>query len=61
VADLMPEIAAGLAADAAYTELLGDMSQRFVLVVLGTTIHEFACNNALLPHETRGWSDQVRP
>src|SRR5688572_17869594 len=28
---------------------------------LGATIHEFACNSALLPTETRGWSDQVRP
>ena len=32
-----------------------------VMVVLGATIHEFACNDALLPNETRGWSDQVRP
>ena len=37
-----------------------------VMVVLGTTIHEFACNNfacnnAFLLIETRGWSDQVRP
>src|SRR5688572_21786567 len=29
--------------------------------VLGTTIHEFACERRLLPIETRGWSDQVRP
>ena len=33
----------------------------FVMVVLGTTIHEFACHCSALPHETRGWSDQVRP
>jgi len=40
------------------------------MVVLGTTIHEFACDNAFLLFETRGWSadecrlaptDQVRP
>jgi hypothetical protein len=31
------------------------------MVVLGTTIHEFACRNWMLPNETRGWSDQVRP
>jgi hypothetical protein len=31
----------------------------FVMVVLGTTIHEFAGVIALLPIETRGWSDQV--
>jgi len=31
------------------------------MVALGATIHEFACNSALLPIETRGWSDQVRP
>jgi len=28
-----------------------------VMVVLGTTIHEFACDNEILPIETRGWSD----
>jgi hypothetical protein len=28
----------------------------FVMVVLGTTIHEFACNSAILPDKTRGWS-----
>jgi hypothetical protein len=33
----------------------------FVMVVLGTTIHEFAGHDALSPNETRGWSDQVRP
>jgi hypothetical protein len=33
----------------------------FVMVVLGTTIHEFACSHADLPIEIRGWSDQVRP
>jgi hypothetical protein len=33
----------------------------FVMVVLGTTIHEFACDRAILLIETRGWSDQVRP
>jgi hypothetical protein len=32
-----------------------------VMVVLGTTIHEFACDSQTLPSETRGWSDQVRP
>jgi len=31
------------------------------MVVLGTTIHEFGCSVAVLPRETRGWSDQVRP
>jgi hypothetical protein len=31
------------------------------MVVLGTTIHEFASDGALLPIDTRGWSDQVRP
>ena len=30
----------------------------FVMVVLGTTIHEFACNGSPLANETRGWSDQ---
>jgi hypothetical protein len=29
--------------------------------VLGTTIHEFDCHYSVLPGETRGWSDQVRP
>ena len=33
----------------------------FVMVALGATIHEFACNSAVLLIETRGWSDQVRP
>jgi hypothetical protein len=33
----------------------------FVMVVLGTTIHEFACGGAVWFNETRGWSDQVRP
>jgi hypothetical protein len=28
-----------------------------VLVVLGTTIHEFASNDRISPVETRGWSD----
>ena len=32
-----------------------------VMVVLGTTIHEFADSRTFLPNETRGWSDQVRP
>ncbi len=32
-----------------------------VMVVLGTTIHEFVCHSAIAPGETRGWSDQVRP
>jgi hypothetical protein len=32
-----------------------------VMVVLGTTIYEFARNGAFSPNETRGWSDQVRP
>ena len=36
-------------------------SPLFVMVVLGTTIHEFARNSTLSPHDTRGWSDQVRP
>jgi len=31
------------------------------MVALGATIHEFACIAAILPNETRGWSDQVRP
>jgi len=31
------------------------------MVVLGTTIHEFAGRDRVLPNETRGWSDQVRP
>jgi len=31
------------------------------MVVLGTTIHEFARNDWIMPIETRGWSDQVRP
>jgi putrescine---pyruvate transaminase len=29
------------------------------MVVLGTTIHEFAGNSPFLPGETRGWPDQV--
>ncbi len=33
----------------------------FVMVVLGTTIREFACDCTAWPGETRGWSDQVRP
>jgi hypothetical protein len=28
------------------------------MIVLGTTIHEFACHFSVLPKETRGWSDQ---
>jgi len=32
-----------------------------VMVVLGTTIHEFVCAGRVSPEETRGWSDQVRP
>src|SRR5688500_7809742 len=32
-----------------------------VMVVLGTTIHEFADNHPTPLMETRGWSDQVRP
>ena len=32
-----------------------------VMVVLGTTIHEFVNIGVVLPRETRGWSDQVRP
>jgi hypothetical protein len=32
-----------------------------VMVVLGTTIHEFGGRFAVLHGETRGWSDQVRP
>jgi hypothetical protein len=32
-----------------------------VMVVLGTTSHEFACRSGALPDETRGWSHQVRP
>jgi hypothetical protein len=32
-----------------------------LMVVLGTTIHEFVGGDALLPSQTRGWSDQVRP
>jgi hypothetical protein len=32
------------------------------MVVLGTTIHEFACTNLLSPNETRGWpADECRP
>jgi len=31
------------------------------MVVLGTTIHEFAHGGSVSPYETRGWSDQVRP
>jgi len=31
------------------------------MVVLGTTTHEFACSSEMVPNETRGWSDQVRP
>jgi hypothetical protein len=31
------------------------------MVVLGTTIHEFASSVPMSPIETRGWSDQVRP
>jgi Ohr subfamily peroxiredoxin len=34
---------------------------RSVRVVLGTTIHEFVSSDSMLPTETRGWSDQVRP
>jgi hypothetical protein len=26
------------------------------MVVLGTTIHEFACNNEKVPVETHGWA-----
>jgi hypothetical protein len=33
----------------------------FVMVVLGTTIHEFAGNSGVARIETHGWSDQVRP
>jgi hypothetical protein len=33
----------------------------FVMVVLGTTIHEFLAAIAIWPMQTRGWSDQVRP
>jgi hypothetical protein len=33
----------------------------FVMVVLGTTIHEFACKRRAWLTETHGWSDQVRP
>jgi hypothetical protein len=32
-----------------------------VMVVLGTTIYEFAGYGALLLNGTRGWSHQVRP
>jgi flagellar L-ring protein FlgH len=32
-----------------------------VMVVPGTTIHEFVCARRALPIETRGWSCQVRP
>jgi hypothetical protein len=38
-----------------------DATPPFVMVVLGTTIYEFACGHAILLIETRGWSDQVRP
>jgi len=31
------------------------------MVVLGTTIHEFACCRLALRADTRGWPDQVRP
>jgi len=31
------------------------------MVVLGTTIREFASTDAMLPNDTRGWSDQLRP
>jgi len=32
------------------------------MVVLGMTIHEFACNSNNLPIETRGWlADECRP
>jgi len=33
----------------------------YVMVVLGTTIHEFTGDHPVARMETRGWSDQVRP
>src|SRR5690242_20208350 len=34
---------------------------KIVMVLLGTTIHDFASAGAVSPAETRGWSGQVRP
>jgi hypothetical protein len=32
-----------------------------VMVVLGTTIYEFACRRSISPNETRGWQGQALP
>jgi hypothetical protein len=39
----------------------GSRRSHLVMVALGATIHELACNDSISPTETHGWSDQVRP